>query len=359
MSKARQLADLGNQVDDGAITGSNMVINGGMTVAQRGVSLSLSNATEYLVDRFRTYKNHSATATVSQSSDAPDGFTNSWLITVGTGAATSSANELQLAQTIEGYNASVLALGTSGAKTFTISFWVKSSLTGTFAFGLQSQSAVDNYVATYSISSANTWEHKTVTIQGHTGGSWNTTNGAGIGIVFDLGGGSNFETTTGVWSTGNKYTTSGATKVAGTSGATWQITGVCLNVGDSAIAFPHESYGETLAKCQRYYFMLASGDEKSMPTGSYYLSTLVTMPVQFPVTMRSAPSLDSPTGTDYYGIYRAGAFDNFTSFSGIGRSSVNGITLDSNGRGASGTVGHSGPLKTDKADAYVAFDAEL
>lgn len=294
MSKARGLADLGNQVDDGAITGSNMVINGGMTVAQRGVSLSLSNATEFLVDRFRTYKNHSATATVSQSSDAPDGFTNSWLITVGTGAATSSANELQLAQTIEGYNASVLALGTSGAKTFTISFWVKSSLTGTFAFGLQSQWAVDNYVATYSISSANTWEHKTVTIQGHTGGSWNTTNGAGIGIVFDLGGGSNFETTTGVWSTGNKYTTSGATKVAGTSGATWQITGVCLNVGDSAIDFPHESYGDTLAKCQRYFEVIGESN-KQFGVPSYPVNGLL-YPVAyrgFQVKKRSAPTLSN------------------------------------------------------------------
>jgi hypothetical protein len=105
--------------------------------------------------------------------------------------------------------------------------------------------------------------------------------------------------------------------------------------------------------------MLASGDEQSMPTGSYYSSTLVTMPVQFPVTMRSAPSLDSPTGTDYYGIYRDGAFDSFNSFTSTGRPSVNGITVDSNDTGASGTAGHSGPLKTDNASAYLAFDAEL
>ena len=253
MSKARELANLGNAYSDGALSNRNLIINGAMQVAQRGTSLTLSDATEYLIDRYRTYKDHSATATVSQSSDAPSGFTKSWLITVGTGATTNAANELQVAHVIEGYNASVLALGTSGAKPITISFWVKSSLTGTFAFSLLSQGAASTYVETYTISSANTWEYKTVTIQGHTGGSWNTTNGVGLALTFDLGGGSNFEASTGSWSTGNKYTTSGTTKVAGTSGATWQITGVQLEVGDTATPFEHRSYGDELARCQRYY----------------------------------------------------------------------------------------------------------
>ena len=105
--------------------------------------------------------------------------------------------------------------------------------------------------------------------------------------------------------------------------------------------------------------MLASGLNKSLPTGSYYSSSLVTTTVQFPVTMRSAPTLDSISGSEYYGIYSNSGFDGFTHFTSTGRAQISGITLDANGSGASGTVGFSGPMKTNNANAYVALDAEL
>jgi hypothetical protein len=254
MSKARGLADLGNAYSDGALSNRNMIINGAMQVAQRGTSVALVGATaQYLVDRFRTYFDHSATGTMSQDTDAPAGFQSSLKVAIGTGAASATSNEISITQALEGYTINPLAIGTADAKQFTISFWVKSSLTGTFGIGVQSQSAVDSYATSYTISTANTWEHKSVTIDGRTSGTWASGNTAGMFVIWDLGAGTNFETTTDTWGTGNKYTVAGATKVTATSGATWQITGVQLEVGDTATPFEHRSYGDELARCQRYY----------------------------------------------------------------------------------------------------------
>ena len=289
MSKARQLADLGNVYDDGALSNRNLIINGAMQVAQRGTSLSISGS-QYLIDRFRSYRSHTATATVSQSSDAPTGFTKSWLITIGTGAAASAANELQVAQGIEGYNTIQLGLGTAGAKVFTVSFWVKSSLTGDFSIAFQSQSAADHYITTYNISSANTWEYKTITVQGATSGTFDKTTSTGISVIFDLGSGSNLEATADVWSTGNKVRKAGTVAVAATSSATWQITGVQLEVGDTATPFEHRSYGDELARCQRYYQI--SLYETNASTGTYYAYYNKFYGCQLPFfAMRATPSV--------------------------------------------------------------------
>lgn len=147
--------------------------------------------------------------------------------------------------------------------------------------------------------------------------------------------------------------------VAITSGDYFEFTEVQLELGSQATPFEHRLFGDELARCQRYYYMLASGNTKTLPTGSYYSSTLIATTVSFPVTMRSSPTLDSPTGTDYYGIYANSALDTFNNFTDINRTGVNGVSLDANGTGASGTVGHSGPMRTNNASAYVAFDAEL
>jgi hypothetical protein len=280
-----------NGVNLGQLGNRSMVTNGSMQVAQRGTSLSL-NATQYLIDRFRTYKSHTATATASQSSDAPTGFTKSWLITIGTGAAASAANELQLSHQIEGYNTVPLGLGASGAKDFTVSFWVKSSLTGDFSIAFQSQAAADHYITTYNISAANTWEYKTITISGPTSGSFNTTNATGLAVVFDLGSGSNLEATANAWSTGNKYRKAGTVAVAATSSATWQITGVQLEVGDTATPFEHRSYGDELARCQRYFEQELSYDGNSaFWSGNTSSGWAYYMPVAFKVVKRAVPTV--------------------------------------------------------------------
>lgn len=235
----------------------NRIINGDMRIDQRnaGASVSLPNvATTFTLDRWRFYRdNASLTVTSQQSTTVPTGFINSLLVTIGTGSAPSNTNELQLAQPIEGFNIADLGFGTASASAVTVSFWVRSSLTGTFAFALQSASSGRSYVATYTINAANTFEYKTVTIPGDTSGTWNSSNGAGLTIVFDLGAGSNFQTSAGSWAAGNRYGTSTSVKLCSTSGATWQITGVQLEAGSVATPFERRDYGRELIMCQRYF----------------------------------------------------------------------------------------------------------
>jgi hypothetical protein len=253
MSKARQLADLGNQVDDGAITGTNMVVNGGMTVAQRGTSFT-SPSNIYTLDRWFSTDNTGASVTVSQDSDAPNGFTNSAKITVNTpdtSLATNSACLLR--QNIEGVNFSQCSFGSGSAKDITISFWVKSSITGQYSVAINNSSYDRSYVTGYTVSSANTWEYKSVKIAGDTSGTWLTSFSIGAAIHFPVAVEAGKVTSGDAWTSGFNYGVTGQVNFVGTSGATFQITGVCLNVGDSAIDFPHESYGETLAKCERYF----------------------------------------------------------------------------------------------------------
>jgi hypothetical protein len=362
-SKARGLADLGNAFDDGALSNRNMIINGGMVIDQRNGGASVtgsSSAARFAADRFSLFANTTGTITIQQVSDAPDGFANSNKVTC-TSAATSdsSATRVQLYHAIEGHNIANLAFGSSSAKAITLSFWVKASNTGTYGGSFTNGVINRAYPYQYTISSANTWEYKTITITGDTSGTWATDNTGGMYLFWSLGVGSNYEGTANQWNGAFDIAPPSSFSLKDNLNATWQVTGVQLEVGDTATPFEHQSYGDTLAKCQRYYYMLANGNNKTIPTGSYYSSTLVALVVSFPVTMRSSPTLDSPTGTNYYGIYANSTLDTFNNFTAINRIGVNGASLDAYGSGASGTTGHSGPMKTNNASAYVAFDAEL
>jgi len=302
MSKARQLADLGNQVDDGAITGSNMVINGGMTVAQRGVTSTSSGY--QTVDRFYTQEGTSGAVTWSQSSDAPDGFVNSLGIEVTTADSSLATNEyIRIFQNIEGNVSSSLAWGGSGAKPAMLSFWVKSSITGTFGVALQDNVGTTSYLQSYTINSADTWEYKTVYVSPATSGTWPTDNTQSIRLNFSFAMGSQYaQPASSTWYTSGDYRgPDGVTNIMATVGNTFKITGVCLNVGDSAIAFPHESYGDTLAKCQRYYeqidhhtlYSYAAGNAAGV-SGTFAYSPL------FYSVKRAAPSI---TGNGNFVLY--------------------------------------------------------
>jgi hypothetical protein len=291
MSKARQLADLGNQIDDGAITGTNMIINGAMTVAQRGVTSTSSGYKT--VDRFYTQDGSSGAVTWSQSSDAPDGFVNSVSLEVTTADSSIATNEyMRIFQNVEGNVSSSLAWGGSGAKPAMLSFWVKSSITGTFGVALQDGLAATSYLQTYTINSANTWEYKTVYVPPATSGTWPTDNTQSIRLAFSFAMGSQYtQPASSTWYTSGDYRgPDGVTNIMATVGNTVKITGVCLNVGDSAIAFPHESYGETLAKCQRYFYRYTGASDDRW--GVYYSNsnTTTSTSVSFPVTMRSLPT---------------------------------------------------------------------
>ena len=233
----------------------NRIINGAMVIDQRnaGASVAINTSVQYRLDRWSTYALTGSGHTVQQVIDAPAGFYYSQKVTVGTGATPSAAQQNIIWQPIEGYNVADFGLGASGASTFTFSFWVKSSVTGTFNVWLQNSDSTRAYATTYTISSANAWEQKTVTIAGDTSGTWVKTNGTGLVVGFSLGCGSNFNVTANTWSTGDYKATSGATNVIATSGATWAVTGVQLEKGSTATSFDYRPYGTELALCQRYF----------------------------------------------------------------------------------------------------------
>jgi hypothetical protein len=234
----------------------NRIINGGQVINQRagGTVNPTASTYTYITDRWNVLQSQSSKLTAAQSSTAPAGFNNSLLITSSSAYSITSTDQFMFSQLIEGYNIADLGWGTASAKTVTLSFWVQSSLTGTFGVVLKNNSSAYTYGATYTISAANTWEYKTITVAGPTGGTWETTSSAGIVVRFGLGVGSTYSLAAGSWSTSGYYDgVTGATSLVGTSGATFYITGVQLEVGSSATGFEYVNYQTSLANCQRYY----------------------------------------------------------------------------------------------------------
>jgi len=286
----------------------NRIINGAMMIAQRATSASPTAGGYFTVDRWRfgqasSYAS-SLTPTISQSSTAPAGFINSFLYTNGTGASPTSAQLISLDQYIEGLNCADLDFGASTAATVTVSFWVRASVTGTYAVALTNDSVNRSYVTTYTVNAANTWEQKSVTIAGDTSGTWLKTNGTGILVRFPIGAGSNLQTTAGAWQAGNYYTTSACTNLTATTGATFYITGVQLEKGSTATSFDYRPYGTELQLCQRYLPILTSTSSSEV-IGSAYQPNSTTAQFIFPfvVTPRVPPTgvtISSPSHFYYY-----------------------------------------------------------
>ncbi len=236
------------------MAGRNRIINGDMRIDQRhaGAAITITLAA-YSVDRWVPQENNDSTVTAQQSTTSPAGFTNSLLLTASTGATSTSAQVIRLQQPIEGLNCSDLAWGTANAQPVTVSFWVRSSVTGIYCFGLTNGVQDRSYAADYSISVADTWEYKTITIAGDTSGTWLTTNGIGIRCFWDLGSGSDYNQTEGSWSGTLDWKTSNQVDWVGNTGATFYIPGVQLEAGSTATPFEHRQYGQELALCQRYF----------------------------------------------------------------------------------------------------------
>jgi hypothetical protein len=192
---------------------------------------------------------------LQQSSTVPTGagFVNSIIATSLAATTVGPGDTYEVDQQIEGYNIADLMWGTANAKTVTLSFWVRSSLTGTFGGALESQSNTRAYPFSYTISSANTWEQKTITIAGDTTGTWVTDNSRGVVIRWSLGTGSNYLNTANAWVAGDYQSVTGETKLVATNGATWYLTGVQLEKGSTATSFDYRSFGTELALCQRYF----------------------------------------------------------------------------------------------------------
>jgi hypothetical protein len=244
-----------SSLNGGALSGArNRIINGDMRIDQRNAGASVTpTSAQYVVDRFRYTASQASKITQQRSTTAPNIFTNSLLSTVASAVTAGAADYFGIEQLIEGFNCADLAWGTASAQSITVSFWVRSSVTGTYAIRLTNDASNRSYVATYSISAANTYEYKTVVVPGDTSGTWYTDNQSGITIWWDLGSGSNFNTSAGSWAAGNFTRTSGCVNWISNSGATFYITGVQLEAGSVATPFERRSYGQELALCQRYY----------------------------------------------------------------------------------------------------------
>ena len=271
----------------------NRLINGGMTIDQRnaGASITPSVNPTYGLDRWENRFSVASKYSVVQSSTAPAGFVNSMLYTSTSAYSVGASETFYFNQKIEGFNCADLGWGTANAKTVTLSFWVRSSLTGTFGGAIKNSDSTRNYAFSYTISAADTWEYKTVTIAGDTTGTWLTTNGTGIRVVFSLGSGSNQSTTAGSWGSDSIFSATGAVSVVGTNGATFYITGVQLEKGSTATSFDFRSYGTELALCQRYLPCFnATSTGAKVGIGFAGSTTQTYVYYQFPVTTRVPPT---------------------------------------------------------------------
>jgi hypothetical protein len=272
----------------------NRIINGDMRIDQRNAGASVTpTALSYTLDRWVSVVSVASKFSIEQSSTAPAGFSNSALITSLSTYTVGTAEIFNIGQRVEGFNTANLAWGSANAASVMLSFWVRSSLTGTFGGALRNSAADRSYPFSYTISAANTWEKKSVTIAGDTSGTWLTTNGIGINLTFGLGVGSTFSGTAGAWAAGNFVSATGATSVVGTNGATFYITGVQLEKGSTATSFDYRPYGTELALCQRYFITTRTSSENggTLTTGqAVNTSRFVFGGVQFPVIMRAAPT---------------------------------------------------------------------
>ncbi len=337
MSKAAELAALiGSQ---SSLSNRNLIINGAMQVAQRGTSFTASSTSAYWgVDRFAFQTNANTDSTIAQVADAPVGFEYSFKFTNGTAYTPVTTDFGRVFTRLEGYNVNNLNLGTSDATSITLSFWVKSSVTGSFG-AMVGGSGNGIYVWSYSISQANTWEYKTLTVPAGTITTFNgsTTNGQGFQVAWDMGEGPNRSNSAG-WHSNQPVSEMGltsGTKIVATASATWQITGVQLEVGEQATPFEHRSYGDELARCQRYYAKVYTSNRAQVDSGE--LGAHFT----FKTTMRASPTM---------GDFDPGSPENVT-----GLDQFYGTNVE--GSGASITTGGAGNRYVFGASATA--DAEL
>jgi hypothetical protein len=271
----------------------NRIINGDMRIDQRNAGSAVTTSGAFPVDRFQIVNITDGAFSAQQDSSAPTGFVNSLKFTITTADTSLTTNQLLvLIQRIEGTNVSDLAWGTANAQAVTLSFWVRSSLTGTFGGALRNGVVNRSYPFTYTISAADTWEQKYITIAGDTSGTWLTTTGVGINVSFDLGAGPDVSGTAGAWNSNNNLSATGAVSVIGTLNATWYITGVQLEVGSVATPFERRPYGTELALCQRYYIKY-SGNGTRFYGGRTEGTSVAIWQCALPVEMRAVPTVSA------------------------------------------------------------------
>ncbi len=345
----------------------NLIINGEFQVAERTTAAittsSGSNEGYQTVDRWQMDMDGTSAAFTQQqvnltAATDPDGFYKAFKIDCTTADASVAAGDwASLIQNVEGFNWAQLNYGRSDAKTITVSFWVKSTKTGTYSFSIRNSAADRYYIAEYTVSSSNTWEKKTITIAGDTSGTWLTTNGIGARLGWSLIIGSTDSATAGSWNAGNKFGSTNQVNFFDNTSNDFYITGVQLEIGSAATDFEHRTYGDELTKCQRYYFKFLEGNTKEMAVGWYYHNQHISFILRYPTTMRAVPTGHDVTGTNYYIIYKNNGYDTFDGFvfengSTEQYSCYNNSDMD-------GDATHPGIVRSYNANAKIEFDAEL
>ena len=322
MTLAVSIAQLG--ANNSSFT--NRIINGGMVIDQRNAGASVTNGVAFTfpVDRFSIIGSVASKFTAQQNAGAvtpPAGFSNYLGFTSSSAYSIGAGDYFLFRHNIEGFNTADLAWGTASAATVTLSFWVRSSLTGTFGGAIQNSAQDRSYPFTYTISAANTWEQKSVTIAGDTSGTWiGATNGIGLQLNLSLGTGSTYSGTAGAWAaSGIIFSATGATSVVGTNGATFYITGVQLEKGSTATSFDYRPYGTELALCQRYFVKTNTSNIQRCGGlwGTTYTSTAGHLTGLLPVPMRTAPTVSAggTSNTFYMSNVNATSAGTFGTFS--------------------------------------------
>ena len=369
MSRARDLADLAGSADAGGLTGRNLIINGAMQVDQRnsGSSVSAPHNT-YTLDRLNTYQSGGGAYSVQQqTSVTPAGFGFAAKINVDTIDSSIAAGDYyMLTYNFEGHDTAQLEFGTSSAKTVTLSFYVRSSLTGTFSGAINNNASNRAYTFEYTIDSANTWERKTITVAGDQSGTWpGAVNTRSIKIRWALAMGSTYTNTAGSWAAGDYYGTSNQVNLMATLNNTFYITGVQLEVGEQATPFEHRSFGDELVRCLRYYYKTPTtngglaanepfpcvGNMDGTQTGAYIF--------KFPVPMRAAPTAIEQSGTASDYSIRVTSDANGTSVPSASGFTTESALVNLVSSGAGFTSGDACFMRAESTDAFIAFSSEL
>ena len=351
-----------------------LIINGDMAVHQRGSAGTSNNS--FGVDRFKcsdTANFDQRGFTINQDTDVPSGygFANSLKFTMTTPETTIDADEYGRVETnLEGQDVQLLKYGTSSAETVTLSFWVKSNVTGNYAVSLFQDDDTRIIGSTYTVNSSATWEKKVITFSGDTTGVIDDNNGTGLSLRWYMSAGSNFTSSDNTsWgaSSNGKLAYGQVASVMSTTSGYWYITGIQLEVGEFSSTtlppFQHESFGDNLARCQRYYYFHVSedingGSDVTISLSSQYNNSSVKGYITFPTRMRANPTLEQNTGSNMYRVYETNSNATFTTLT-LSNETTEATGVFTAGSSVSVTAGSCGALQTMDSTAFVAFDAEL
>jgi len=359
---AKFTADLLSASANGVTGFKNRIINGAMVISQRNGTSSVNIGTsgggsQYTLDRWNFDFGQAPKLSSAQSTDAPTGFSNSLLVTSLAATTVGASDYFQVNQKIEGFNTSDLAFGSASAATVTLSFWVKSTLTGSFSGTLKNSAANRSYPFSYTINAANTWEQKTVTVAGDTSGTWiGGTNGIGLIANFSLGMGSTFSGTANAWASANLGAVTGSVNMVSTNAATWQITGVQLEKGSTATSFDYRPFGTELQLAQRYFYKnFPATAGVAVASGYWFNTTYPIGTITFPVSMRTAPTFSVSAASDFNVLIPAGT----ASISSFVMSNAGTLSGRLDLTAATGTTGQGNVIQTANTSAYFQLSAEL